>query len=43
MFIAAIFYRCGHSKQDVLSRALRAAEGCTPREYRNRARESAAS
>jgi AraC-like DNA-binding protein len=34
--IAEISARCGYSKQDVLSRALRAAEGCTPREYRGR-------
>lgn len=34
--IAEISHRCGFAKQDVLSRALRAAEGCTPREYRGR-------
>ena len=41
--IAEISSRCGYSKQDVLSRALRAAEGCTPREFRNRSREPASS
>ena len=34
--IAEISHRCGFAKQDVLSRALRAADGCTPREYRKR-------
>ena len=34
--IAEISLRCGFAKQDVLSRALRAADGCTPREYRVR-------
>ncbi len=32
--ISEISLRCGFSKQDVLSRALKAKEGCTPREYR---------
>ncbi|MCC5844466.1 MAG: helix-turn-helix domain-containing protein [Verrucomicrobia bacterium] len=36
--ISEISLRCGYSKQDILSRALRAAEGCTPREYRMRKR-----
>ena len=36
MSIAAFFYRCGYSMQDTLNRALRAAEGSTPREFRKR-------
>ena len=34
--IAEISHRCGFAKQDVLSRAFRATEGCTPREYRRK-------
>jgi AraC-like DNA-binding protein len=32
--ITEIAFRCGYSKQDVLSRALRRSHDCTPREYR---------
>ena len=32
--IAEISEACGYSKQDVLSRAIRRAHGCTPREFR---------
>ncbi|MCC5849759.1 MAG: helix-turn-helix domain-containing protein [Verrucomicrobia bacterium] len=34
--VAEISEHCGYAKQDVLSRALRAAEGCSPREFRKR-------
>ncbi len=36
--IGEISLRCGFSKQDVLSRALKAKEGMTPREYREASR-----
>lgn len=32
--IAEVSEHCGYAKQDVLSRAIRAAEGCSPREFR---------
>jgi LacI family transcriptional regulator len=34
--VAEISEHCGYAKQDVLSRALRAAEGCSPRDFRKR-------
>lgn len=39
--IAEISEACGFAKQDVLSRALRREEGCTPMDYRRRARTEA--
>jgi transcriptional regulator GlxA family with amidase domain len=34
--VAEVSEHCGYAKQDVLSRALRAAEGCSPREFRKK-------